>query len=271
MEKLVDIEKVFEEKNPKLLKIMPRFVINYLKRITHEDDVNQRMYELRDVKDAEFCKAVIEYFGAKVIAKGLENIPRTGGVLFACNHPLGGMDAMALVQVVHPIRPDIKFIVNDVLLKIDNIKSMFHGVNKHGPTARESLRRVQELFAGDDAIFIFPAGLVSRRRKGIIRDLEWKKTFITQAKRNRKPVVPVYLGGRLSNFFYRLANLRTALGIKSNIEMLYLADEMFKQKGVTIPIVFGKPIPPETFDKSKSDYEWAQWVKEKAYALKDRL
>lgn len=148
---------------------------------------------------------------------------------------------------------------------------MFQGVNKHGKTAKESLQQIGELFASDQAIFIFPAGLVSRKKKGVIEDLEWKKTFVSQAKRNEKPVIPVYVDGKLSNFFYRLSNIRTRLGIKANIEMLYLADEMYRQKDTTISFVFGKKIPSSTFDKSKNDLAWAKWVKEKVYALKQQV
>lgn len=271
MKKFVDIEKVIGDKNPSLLKWMPGFVLRYIKKIAHETDINRDMYELQDKKGKDFCSAVIKMFNITVKSSGLENIPKEGGCLFVCNHPLGGMDGMAIVHEIHSIRPDIKFIVNDVLLNIENTKDLFQGVNKHGKTAKESLKKVGDLFASDQAIFIFPAGLVSRRKKGVIRDPEWKKTFVSQAKRNNKAVIPVYVEGRLSNFFYRLANLRTFLGIKANIEMMYLADEMYKQKNVTIQLIFGKPIPPSTFDKSKRDLAWAAWVKDKVYQLKELI
>lgn len=250
---------------------MPGFLLRYIKKITHEADINRDMVDLEGKKNEAFCSAVIEKFNITVHSKGLENIPKEGGCLFVCNHPLGGMDAMAIVHEVYSLRPDLKFIVNDVLLNIDNVKEMFQGVNKHGKTAKESLKQVRELFASDQAIFIFPAGLVSRKRKGVISDPEWKKTFISQAKRNKLPIIPVYIEGRLSNFFYRLANLRSFLGIKSNIEMMYLADEMYKQRNAVISIVFGKIIQPTTFDSSKNDLFWANWVRERVYQLKNEI
>ena len=268
MKKFIDIEKVIGDKNPKLLKWLPKFLLNYIKKITHEEDVNDAMYRFRDKKGKDFCTAVVEDFNITVKTVGLENIPKEGGCLFASNHPLGGLDALAIVHAIYDIRPDMKFIVNDVLLNIENLKMMFQGVNKHGKTAKESLKAVMELFASDQAIFIFPAGLVSRKQNGVIKDLEWKKTFISQAKRHKKTVIPVFVEGNLSNFFYRLSNFRTKLGIKANIEMMYLADEMYKKRNSTITVIFGKPIAPEIFDKSKSDLEWANWVKEKAYQLK---
>lgn len=269
MNKLIDLDRVIKTKNPKLHKWMPGFLLSYIKRIVHQDDLNAHMIKHKDKKDVEFCKASIKDFGVKVTSKGLENIPKEGGFLFVGNHPIGGFDALAIAQEVHEIRPDIKFIVNDLLLHVDNLKTMFHGVNKHGKTARKSIKKVAELFESDNAVFVFPAGLVSRKKKGVIRDLEWQKTFVSQAKKNKKMVVPVYTEGKLSNFFYRLANLREFLGIKSNIEMMYLSNEMYKQRGQTISVIFGEPIPYETFDKSKSDKKWAEWVKDKVYSLKE--
>lgn len=268
MKKFIDIEGLIRDKNPKLLKWLPGFVVRYIQKITHEVEVNDAMYRFREKKGKDFCSAVVEDFNITVKMVGLENIPKEGGCLFASNHPLGGLDAMAIVHGMHDIRPDMKFIVNDVLLSIENLKMMFQGVNKYGKTAKESLKAVMELFASDQAVFIFPAGLVSRKKNGVIEDLVWKKTFISQAKRHNKTVIPVFVSGNLSKFFYRLSNFRTKIGIKANIEMMYLADEMYKKRNSTITVVFGEPISSETFDKSKSDLKWAEWMKAKAYALK---
>jgi putative hemolysin len=267
--KFIDTEEIIRSKSPKLLKRLPRFVINYIKRTIHEDDVNDFMAENEHLKGEAFCTSVIESFHLDVKIIGEENIPRSGGVVFACNHPLGGMDAMAIVSGLKGIRNDVKFIVNDILLYLTNLKDLFVGVNKYGKNATSSLQIVDELFASENAVFIFPAGLVSRKKKGIIKDLEWKKTFITRAKKHNRTVVPVHVDGELSNFFYRLSNLRTFLGIQTNIELFYLSDETFKQKNKKIQITFGKPIPASDFNDEKSDYEWAQEVKSKVYALKE--
>lgn len=265
--RILDVEKIIKTKNPGLYKWLPSFAINYVKRIIHEDYVNEMMDKHSDKKGAEFCEAMIDEMNITVIAKGVENIPTSDGVYMVGNHPLGGMDAMALVHIIKDIRPDIKFIVNDILLGIKNLKDMFHGVNKHGKTASESLRKVNELFASDEAVFLFPAGLVSRKYKGKVEDVDWKKTFITRSKRNSKLVVPVFIDGKLSNFFYGFSNFRKKLGVKFNIEMMFLVNELMKQKNRTITIYFGKPIDPSSFDKSKTDNEWAAYVKEQVYLL----
>jgi 1-acyl-sn-glycerol-3-phosphate acyltransferase len=266
-EKFIDIEKVIKDKNPKLFKILPQFIINYIKRIAHQDDVNKILTDFNAIHDYEFCRALIKRLNVKITVSGQENIPKDGGIIFASNHPLGGVDAMALVTVIEPYRKDVKFIVNDILLNLKNLAGLFVGVNKHGGNTKNSLKLIDDLFASDKAVFVFPAGMVSRRKKGVIADLEWKKTFITRAKKHEKTIVPVFVEGSLSNFFYRLSNLRTSLGIKANLEMLYLCDESFKQKDKTLNIIFGEPIPASFFDSSKSDKEWSKWMEEKVNSM----
>lgn len=266
-EKFIDIERLIASKNPKALKWTPSFVINYLKRKLHQDEINQILIDNKDNYDFEFCHDIIERFNVNVVIEGAENIPTEGGAIFVVNHPLGGMDAMAIMDSIAGYRRDVKFIVNDLLMNLKNLNGIFAGVNLHGKKSKESLNALNELFASEQAIFIFPAGLVSRRKKGEVKDVDWKTTFISKAQKFDHPVVPVHLDGQLTNFFYNLANFRTKIGIKLNIEMLYLADELFKQRNKTIRLTYGKPIPALTFDRSKTRQEWAQWVKDKVYQL----
>lgn len=266
-QKFIDIKRVISDKNPKLLKWTPGFVVRYLKNILHEDEINSVIDKNRDKVDFEFCEEVIKHFNIKLAAEGLDNVPATGGCVLAINHPLGGMDAMAIVTLLQQKRTDIKFIVNDVLMNLTNLKGMFVGVNKHGKNVKDSLRKVDELFATDQLICVFPAGLVSRKSKKVIRDLEWKKTFITRARKHQKTIIPAYINGELSNFFYRLSNIRTKMGIKTNIEMLYLVNEMFKQRNKEMKVIFGDPVDPTTLDRTKNDAEWANEMKNKVYQL----
>lgn len=266
-DKFIDIDKLIKDKNPRLYLWMPGFLIRYLKRTIRQKDSNEVIRDNKGADGYEFSLDVIKRLDIKVTVEGLENIPKSGGTIFAVNHPLGGMDALAIIKEVYPIRNDLKFVVNDLLLHLPNLKDLFTGVNKHGSNSKESLSALNELFASERAIFVFPAGLVSRRKKGKVADLEWKKTFITRSRKFKRDVIPVHISGELTPFFYRLANFRSRIGIKANIEMLYLVDELFKQKGKSLHIKFGKSIPYNTFDKSKKDPEWAQWVKDKAYAL----
>jgi putative hemolysin len=152
-------------------------------------------------------------------------------------------------------------------MNIPNIASFWVPINKTGKQARNFPQQVNAAFESDNNIIMFPAGICSRRNKGIIRDLEWKKTFITKSVQTQRDIVPIHFEGQNSDFFYRLANINKMLGLKFNIAMLYLSDEMFKNKNKTFKVTIGKPIPWQTFDKSRKPVEWAQYVKELVYKL----
>lgn len=266
--KKIDIENLIRSKNPRLLRWMPKFILNYIKRVIHQEETNEFIDRNKELNGFEFSEDIVRELEITVSTSGLENIPKTGGAIVAMNHPLGGMDAISIITQVYPIRKDIKFVVNDILLHLDNLKGLFVGVNKHGSNAKDALRALNELYESDQLIFVFPAGMVSRRKRGQVEDLEWKKTFITRARKTGKPIIPVYVEGELTRFFYRLANIRKNLGVRANIEMFYLVDELYQQKGKHIHVTFGEAIQPDTFDSSKKDEEWAQWVKNKTYSLR---
>jgi putative hemolysin len=162
-----------------------------------------------------------------------------------------------------------KFLSNDILMTIPNLKDIFVPVNKHGGHSRQAARLLLEAYNADQQILIFPAGLASRKIKGQIMDLDWKKHFITKAIKHKRDVIPIFIHGRNSNRFYRLAKLRKFFRIKWNLEMFFLPDETVRHRNTELPIYFGKPIPYTVFDKSKTQKEWADWVKEKVYKLPD--
>lgn len=269
-ERTINIEKVFRTKSPGLAKVIPGFVFGYLRRVIHEKEINDHLFKNREIIGLDFVEVTLrELFGAIVKSSGIKNIPESGKYLFAANHPLGGLDGLALMQEIGKVRKDIVFPVNDLLLFLPQLQPLFIPINKHGSNS-ENMKLFNDAFESDKLILYFPAGLVSRKQKGGIRDLEWKKTFIAKAVQFKRDVIPVYINGKNSNFFYNLANIRKRLGIKANIEMLYLPDEMFMQRNKTIEIIIGKPIPFQTFDKKKFNYNiWAEKVKNYVYALGD--
>ena len=270
-EKFIDIEKLIASKNPKALKRTPKFIIRYLKKILHQKEINDFLVLHKDKKNAEFCSEVVKYFNIKIELKNLENIPKSGKVVFAMNHPLGGMDALILIDALKETRTDLKFIVNDLLMNLENLSDLFVGVNKHGKNKGSVRQQIEELFESDQAVCIFPAGLVSRRKKGVVEDLIWKKTFVTYARSHGHPIVPIYIDGSLSNFFYRLSNLRSFIGVKTNIEMLYLSNELFKQRDKTLKFIVGKPVSDDLIRSEASDQDVAQEVKKLVYELRKEL
>jgi putative hemolysin len=270
-EKFIDVEKLIGSKNPKALKRMPKFIIRYLKWVLHQDEVNKFLIDNKDKKNEDWCQAAVDYMEITMDVKGLEKIPKDGKITIAINHPLGGMDAMILVSALRGHREDLKFIVNDILMNIENMHGMFVGIDKHGKNKGSIKAQVQELFNSEGAVAIFPAGMVSRKSKGEIRDLEWKKTFVTYSKECDRTIVPVYIDGKLSKFFYRLARFRKFVGIKANVEMLYLVKELFKQRKRHIRFVIGDPIERDYLMSNKNDKQLAQEIKEKVYELRKQL
>lgn len=271
-EKLIDIRKVIGDKNPNLLKFLPNFVINYIKKIVHEDEINAHIAKNKDILGEQFVEnTLFDLFGVKIQYQGLENLKKSERYIVASNHPMGGLDGLAIMYVVSKINPNIKVPVNDLLLYIPNLKPLFLPVNKHGKQSSDAAVEIEEAYNSDAAIIYFPAGLASRKINGQIMDLEWKKSFIQKARQYHRDVIPVYISGKNSNFFYNLANIRKKLAIKSNIEMFFLSNEMFKQKDKNIKIIFGEPISYNFFDKSKTDSEWAQYVKDIVYKLAENI
>lgn len=264
--KFIDVGKVIGDKAPTLKKWMPKFVLIWLKRKLHEDEINQLMHELKDDYGLKFNSKGLEKFGANIESVNAHYIPKTGGIIVAANHPLGGLDGMALIKAVGEVRSDVRFVVNDVLDNLKNYGEVFVGVNKISSTSAKSLRVMETVLTSEDAVIFFPAGLVSRKQKGEIKDLTWKKSFVTQAIDHKHQIVPVFIEGKNSKFFYRFANFRKRIGIKANIEMMFLPDEMFKQKGHTIKIHFGKPFDSSVLDNNKSHRVWAALIKQYVYS-----
>ena len=265
----IDIKQVLQQKAPSAARKIPGFVVRYLIRTVHQDELNDILRRYHDKDGVAFMQELIGYFDLNLELVNEENIPAEGRYIFASNHPLGGLDGICLSAVIGGrFDGKIRYLVNDLLLYLSNLRSIFVPINKHGTQGKKNAELIEKAYASDNQIITFPAGLCSRKQNGKIQDTEWKKSFIQKAVEYRRDVVPVFFEGRNSNFFYRLANLRKALGIKMNYEMIYRPDEMFKSKHKTFRIHFGKPIPWQTFTDSRKPAEWAEWMKEVVYNLK---
>lgn len=265
-ERTIDVGGLLAEKAPAAYRKI-KWLLPWLRKILHEDEVNAFLYKERDKVGVDFATAILQDFECEVTMRGQENLDPSGRYLFCANHPLGGLDGMALLSRIGQLRPDVVFPVNDMLLALPPFESVFLPISKLKKNT-ENRRHLDEAFKGDRTLLYFPAGLCSRKQKhGVIADTEWKKTFITQARNTLRDVVPVHISGRNSNFFYNLARLRTRLGIKANIEQIFLVNEMFKLRNQKICLTLGKPIPCSAFDNSRSDKEWATLVREHVYTL----
>ncbi len=265
---LIDIDRIIKEKAGKKAKRVPRFLVSYLKRIVHQEEINEFLTGVSDKSGVDFLESCMDFLDAKLDVHGMENLPSDGLCTFVSNHPLGGQDGVALGYLLGKhYQGKVKYLVNDLLMNLHGLAPLCIPINKTGSQSRDFPRMVEAGFRSDSHIIMFPAGICSRRQKGVIKDLAWKKTFITKSIETQRYVVPIHFEGRNSDFFYNLANLCKSLGIKFNIAMLYLADEMFKNRHKTFKVVIGKPIPWQTFDHSKSPVEWADYVRELVYKL----
>lgn len=263
----IDLDKVIAAKSPSLQKKMPRFLMRWLNKLLHVDEINYYLYTYRDKFGPDFTEAILtEALSVKIEVVNPQNIPQGVNPLLVGNHPLGGVDGMALINEIGKVRRDILFPVNDFLLYLPGLRSNFVPINKVGRNS-SNLNALEEAFATNNALLYFPAGLCSRKQKGEIKDLEWKKTFIKKAVQYHRDITPVYVDAKNTNRFYRIANWRKKLGIKFNIEMALLPDEMFRQRGKTIRLVFGKPISYTMFDSRYTDKQWAAMVREHVYRL----
>lgn len=265
--KPIDIREIIKGKSPSVARLLPGFVYRFIHRVMRIDFINGFLERNGHLTGIDFVNAVVRDFEVTEKVYGAENIPPSGRFIFAGNHPLGGFDSMLLMENVYTRLGDFKFLVNDVLMNIPHLEPLFVPVNKHGKNDREAALALQQAYASDLQILIFPSGYASRKIKGEVVDLEWRKHFISKSIEYKRDVIPVFFGGKNSNRFYRIANLRKFFRIKWNLEMFLLPDETYRHRKKEVQIYFGKPISYTTFDKSKTQQQWADYVREKVYQL----
>ena len=270
IEKTIDIDKILKGKMGSKAKFVPRFLVSWLKKIVHEDEVNKFLWESRNLSGTEWLTECVRYLKMDIEIVGLENLPaKDDGKLytFVSNHPLGGQDGVALGSIIgQHYDSRFRYLVNDLLMNLPGLAPLCIPINKTGKQGRNFPAMVKAGFESDNHMLMYPAGICSRRRNGVIRDVAWSKTFIVKSVEYQRDIVPIHFSGQNSDFFYRLANFSDK-HLKFNLAMLFLVDEMYKNVGKNFEIKIGKPIPWQTFDKSKTPMEWAQYVQDIVYSL----
>ena len=270
-ERTIDIDAILQSKMGNKARRVPRFVVNWLKHIVHQDEVNSFLWDAKDLQGTPWLQAGIDFLDNKIVVKGMENLPDDSDgkrYTFVSNHPLGGIDGIAIGSIIGKRYNDnFRYLVNDLLMNLPGLAPLCIPINKTGKQSRDFPAMVEAGFASNHHMVMFPAGLCSRKIKGEIHDLPWTKTFISKSVQTQRDVVPIHFSGQNSEKFYRIANICKALRLKFNFAMLFLADEMFKNRGKTFEVTIGKPIPWQTFDKSRKPKEWAQYVQDIVYKL----
>jgi putative hemolysin len=249
---------------------VPGFLVSLLKRIAHQDQVNAFLWESRDKQGTEWLEECVRYLDMTLEVRGRENLPSPDDgrlYTFVSNHPLGGEDGVALGAIIgRHYDSRFRYLVNDLLMNLPGLAPLCIPINTTGKKSRNFPAMVEAGFQSDNHMLMFPAGLCSRRKKGVIRDLPWRKTFISKSVEYQRDVVPIHFSGCNSNFFYRLANFSDRF-LPFNLAMLFLVDEMYKNVHKKFTVTIGKPIPWQTFDKTKTPMEWAEIVKKQVYDL----
>lgn len=264
---ILDIEKVIESKAGDKAKYIPKSLIRWFKKFMHLDEINEFLKE--GYVGVEFCEQCVKHLGVEVEVVGLENLPKDGRkYTFVSNHPLGAIDGVTLGSIIgKEYDGRIKYLMNDLLMNLKGMAPLGVPVNKLGGQARSLSKLINDVFASDNQMLIFPAGLCSRNIEGKIQDLPWGKTFVKKSRESGRDIIPIHFEGENSKRFYRIATWCKRLRLKFNFAMMLLPDEMFRSMGKKYKITFGKPIPISSLDKSKTDHEWAQIIRAKAYEL----
>lgn len=271
MKETIDIDKILVSKMGNKAKFVPRPFISWLKRIIHQDEVNKYLWESRHLSGTEWLEECVRYLDMTIELVGEENLPKKDDgrlYTFVSNHPLGGEDGVALGAIIGRYYDGkFRYLVNDLLMNLPGLAPVCIPINKTGNQSRNFPAMVEAGFKSDNHMLMFPAGICSRKRGEEIRDIAWKKTFITKSVEYQRDVVPIHFGGQNSPFFYKLANFSDKYVKKVNLAMLFLVDEMYKNVHKTFRVAIGKPIPWQTFDKSKTTTQWAQYVQDIVYEL----
>lgn len=269
-EKTIDIDQILKDKLGAKYPFVPGFLVNWLKRIAHQDQVNAFLWESRDKTGVDWLEECVRYLDMTLKIVGKENLPSPDDkrlYTFVSNHPLGGEDGVALGAVIgRHYDGRFRYLVNDLLMNLPGLAPLCIPINKTGKQGRDFPAMVEAGFKSDHHMLLFPAGLCSRKHHGVIEDIRWTKTFVSKSVEYQRDVVPIHFSGQNSNFFYRLANFSDRF-LPFNLAMLFLVDEMYKNVHKTFEIRIGKPIPWQTFNKSKTPMEWAQFVKRQVYLL----
>lgn len=266
----INVEEVIRQRLPRYNRFIPRCLIRRLERTICQDELNKLLRDNFPKRDAEFCRGVINDLKVSVDFLNIENIPpiEHSRVLFVSNHPLGGLDGIALIDFVerhYGIAP--QFIVNDLLSAIEPLSDTFIPINKHGAQSRKAVEALDNAFASDRPLIMFPAGLVSRRgKKGVIADLQWQKMFVAKAKEYKRDIIPLHFYGENSPFFYKFAKFRQRIGMKFNIEMIYLPREVFRSKAKSFDVVVGTLISYSSLD-DMPPMQKAQQIRQLIYSL----
>lgn len=193
----------------------------------------------------DFVEQVLEsfHFSYAVTERERENIPVSGRLVIVANHPIGTLDGLALLKLVHDVRPDVRIVANDVLASVQALQPCLLPVRTlGGSSAKQQIARIEEALRREEAVIFFPSGVVSRLGARGIRDGRWQKGFLRLAVKTRAPILPIHIRARNSMPFYLASVLARPLST------LMLAGEMFHHRKKPVQMTIGGLIPFASYD-----------------------
>ena len=226
---------------PKLLR---RLLLLTLQWLICERRINRFLSQHAMTRDFDFVDQVFQLVQTDCTVRhsDLENIPARGRVIIVANHPLGGLDGLALLRLVSSVRRDVRIVANELLLNITQLNNLFLPVDAmSGETRKADISRIMDALNNDEAVIIFPSGEVSRAGPKGIRDRKWLPGFIQLAKTAYAPVLPVHIKARNSNLFYVVSRISRPLS------MLMLPREMLGFGG-QMKFTIGQMIAPNAIE-----------------------
>ena len=255
----IDLYKMIRGKFPKA----PGLVIRLVGRLMHMDYLNG--FFRKGYTGVEFCHEALKYLDIKIETQG--TIPDGGPYTFVSNHPLGGIDGIALLDLIGSGNRDVMLLGNDFLTAIKGLAPMIVPISKVGMQSRSLKANIDRAFDSEANMLVFPAGKVSRKTGGVIQDQKWAKTFLQKSIETGRDIVPIRFIGTNSRRFYRIGRLEKFFRLRFPLGMLFLPDEMVRAHGSSYRVVIGQPISYKTFDSSRSVNDWTQYIRQTVYRL----
>lgn len=263
--KLIDLNDVL---GPKLSHKVPSLGKKLLGKVLHLKEINSLIATTDQPSGLGFFNRALEFLDISYTLQGAENIDPSRKLLFVGNHPMGGPEGLIMGSVLQRFfGKKFRVPVNSLLGNFHPIKEFFIPVSVFGHQSKEAATKLNEAFASDNQVMMYPAGACAKLVDGRVREMPWKKTFVTQARRYHRDVVPMHMSSHNSKRYFFLSRLSKWLHLKFNLGMIFLVDELFKKRHSHLTISFGKPIPWDTFDQSKSDQEWVELVRTQTVQL----
>lgn len=262
---MINVEQAVTAKYPSLRhypRLMTAPFLALLKKLFYEERINRFLTAHGELEGVEFVEAVLDELEVDyaMASKDRANIPPAGRVVIIANHPMGGLDGLALLKLVSEVRKDVKIVANDLLMQFEPLQKLLLPVdNLGGKAGKKSLLAIHKALENEEAVIIFPAGEVSRIRPTGVKDGAWNSGFLKLAAKADAPILPVRIRAKNSSLFYTISTVYKPLSA------LMLPGELFKHRGKTIRFVVGAPVPKWAYDLPTLS------LKRKAKLMKEHL